>query len=68
MEDTRFAWVSFYEELATSLLEYKNKRSDLLKILENIFTDTGMNYPFKERGKEKYEDICPFTVFGSFNK
>lgn len=68
MEDTRFAWVSFYEELATSLLEYKNKRSDLLKILENIFKDAGINYPFKEKGQEKYEDICPFTVFGSFNK
>lgn len=27
-----------------------------------------MNFPFKERGKEVYEDICPFTVFGSFNK
>lgn len=68
MEDTRFAWVSFYEELATSLLAYKNNRSDLLKILEIIFKDAGLNYPFKEKGQEKYEDICPFTVFGSFNK
>lgn len=68
MEDTRFVWISFYEELATSLLIYKNNRSDLLKILENIFKDAGLNYPFKEKGQENYEDICPFTVFGSFNK
>lgn len=67
MEDTRFTWVDFYEELATSLLKYKNNRSELLNILEKVFKDAEMNFPFKERGQEKYEDICPFTVFGSFN-
>ena len=68
MIDNKFAWIRFYEELATSLLKYKNNRSELLIVLENIFKDAEMNYPFKERGLEKYEDICPFTVFGSFNK
>lgn len=66
--DKRFQWTEFYMELASALLPYKNNRSDLIAKLKTIFTDAGMNFPFKERGKEVYEDICPFTVFGSFNK
>lgn len=27
-----------------------------------------MRYPFIERGKEEYSDICPFIIFGSLNK
>lgn len=66
--DKKFAWTNFYMELATALLKYKNNRTELLNILEIIFANTGMNFPFKEKRKERYEDICPFTVFGSFNK
>lgn len=66
--DKRFQWTEFYMELASALLPYKNNRSELIAKLKIIFADAGMNFPFKERGKEVYEDICPFTVFGSFNK
>ncbi len=66
--DNKFKWTTFYSELATALLQYKNKRGELIEILKTIYADAGMNFPFKEKGKEVYEDICPFTVFGSFNK
>lgn len=66
--DKRFQWTSFYTELASALLKYKNNRSELIGILKTIFSDAGMNFPFREKGKEIYEDICPFTIFGSFNK
>ena len=66
--DKRFQWTEFYMELASALLPYKNNRSELIFKLKAIFADAGMNFPFKERGKEVYEDICPFTVFGLFNK
>ena len=66
--DKRFQWTEFYMEWASALLPYKNNRSELIAKLKTIFADAGMNFPFKERGKEVYEDICPFTVFGSFNK
>lgn len=66
--DKRFQWTSFYTELASVLLKYKNNRSELIGILKTIFSDAGMNFPFREKGKEIYEDICPFTIFGSFNK
>lgn len=66
--DKKFEWTKFYMELALSLLPYKNNRNELIKMLKDVFLDAGMNFPFKEKGKEDYEDICPFTVFGSFNK
>ena len=53
--DKKFAWTNFYMELATALLKYKNNRTELLNILEIIFANTGMNFPFKEKGKERYE-------------
>lgn len=65
--DKKFQWTSFYMELASALLKYKNNRSELIGILKTIFSDAGMNFPFKEKG-QIYEDVCPFTIFGSFNK
>lgn len=66
--DNRYLWTNFYIELADALLKYKHNRSELLDILKSIFSKAGMNYPFKEKGKDFCEDICPFTIFGSFNK
>ena len=65
--DKRFQWTSFYMELASALLAYKNNRSELINILIKIYADAGKNFPFKEKG-EIYDDICPFTIFASFNK
>lgn len=66
--DKQFQWTNFYMELASKLLEYKDKRKELLDILKDIYKTLDMNYPFKEKGQDDYEDICPFTVFASFNK
>ena len=54
--DKRFQWTEFYMELASALLHYKNNRSELIAKLKTIFADAGMNFPFKERGKEVYEE------------
>lgn len=70
-------WVSFYEELATKLLEYKNNRPEILKKLNEIEEnkekygiETDSIFPKKDEfGKDyNFEDICPFTVFGIFNR
>ena len=39
-----------------------------MSILKKIYSEVGMNYPFKERGETDYDDICPFTTFSAFNK
>ena len=63
-----FQWTAFYMELASELLKYKNKRIELINILKIIYDDAGIKFPFKEKGEEEYEDICPFTIFAFFNK
>ncbi|WP_322630967.1 AAA family ATPase [Aedoeadaptatus coxii] len=63
-----FQWVEFYTELASELLKYKNKRTELLGIMKEIYADAEMKFPFIEKNNEAYEDICPFTVFATFNK
>lgn len=64
----KYQWVTFYSELADALLSYKNDRQALMSILKKIYSEVGMNYPFKERGETDYDDICPFTTFSAFNK
>ena len=64
----KYQWVNFYSELADALLPYKNDRHALMSILKKIYSEIGMNYPFKERGETDYDDICPFTTFSAFNK
>ena len=66
-EQVNFGWIPFYVEFANKLLTYKNKRPELLSILENAHRQTGLRYPFIEKGKP-LSDICPFTVLGAFNK
>lgn len=62
-----FAWTPFYMEFADKLLQYKNNRPELLDLIKDVFENLGMRYPFMDNGKP-IDDICPFTVFGCFNK
>jgi len=62
-----FAWTSFYMEFADKLLQYKNSRPKLLELIKGVFDNLGLRYPFMENG-QPIDDICPFTVFGCFNK
>ncbi|GGM40561.1 hypothetical protein GCM10011351_28450 [Paraliobacillus quinghaiensis] len=62
-----FSWTSFYIEFADKLLQYRERRQELLNLLEEAYATLDINFPFTEQGKT-IEDICPFTVFGCFNK
>ncbi len=66
--EAMFSWVPFYEEFATKLLAYKNNRQELLEKVRQCFESLSLAYPFKERGQDSYDDVDPFTVFGTFNK
>lgn len=67
VETKKITWTEFYKEIANKLLEYKNNRTELIKIIEEIYDITKMRYPFIDNG-QSIEDICPFTVIGTFNK
>lgn len=66
--NNQFAWTSFYMEFADKLLPYKNNRPQLLEMLKGIYVDLELRYPFTEKDGTPLDDICPFTVFGCFNK
>ena len=57
-------WIPFYEELANSLLRYKNNRKPLIGALKAM---EGMPN-LSEKSGEFLKDICPFTVFSTFNR
>lgn len=67
MEMKSFEWTSFYSKFADQLLSYKNNRVVLLDIIKNAYETLDMRYPFMDKGM-LMDDICPFTVFGTFNK
>jgi len=66
--DNQFAWTSFYMEFADKLLTYKSNRQQLLELLKSVYENLSMRYPFIEKDGMPIDDICPFTVFGCFNK
>jgi 5-methylcytosine-specific restriction protein B len=67
MENEFTEWTRFYEKLADAILAYKNDRKRLLSIVDKIYTNSGMENKLKKDNKI-LEDVCPFTVFGVFNK
>lgn len=62
-----FIWTGFYIKLADAILKYKNNRKELLSILNKIFNTTDIKNSLC-KGEEALKDVCPFTVFGIFNK
>lgn len=63
----QFDWVDFYKEFAAKLLDYKDRRDELIEKVKEIYTMTGINMPTLERDNNLI-DIDPFTVFALFNK
>ena len=63
----KITWPKYYIEFADKLVAYKNNRIELLSLIEKVYSDLDMHNPFVVNNKP-LDDICPFTVFGSFNK
>ncbi|WP_295722805.1 AAA family ATPase [uncultured Methanobrevibacter sp.] len=72
MDEYNFEWVNFYMEFADKLLEYKNKRSELINIIVQSFDEIDMNLPKVEADEYGNKiipiDIDPFTIFAFFNR
>lgn len=66
-EQNQFDWVNFYKEFATKLLDFKDKRDELIEKVKKIYKITGINIPTLEKDNNLV-DIDPFTIFGLFNK
>jgi 5-methylcytosine-specific restriction enzyme B len=72
VDKRRFKWTQFYEEFADKLLAYKDDRASLMAAIHELPNKIGsisvlQDQP-EEGAKELLADICPFTVFGLFNR
>ena len=65
----KFTWIPFYEEFAEKLLDYRNDRASLLKLIYNHRDDLYATYLHDQEGADDLcVDIDPFTTFGLFNR
>lgn len=68
----RFKWTSFYEAMADKILKYKNNRKGLIEgiyeIGENIDNLSYLQDRTESNEKKPLDDICPFSVMGTFNR
>ena len=68
----RFKWTNFYEALADKLLEYEDRRDELIAGVHRIASKIGvasyLQDQFVNGSSGPLKDICPFTVMGMFNR
>lgn len=67
----RFAWSTFYAELADRLLAYSADREPLVSAiheLSNLQVPLSVQDRFADGSSGPLRDICPFTTFSLFNR
>jgi 5-methylcytosine-specific restriction protein B len=72
LQKSKFEWTRFYEDFADKLLMYKNNRQELVNAIHEIASRIGIVTNLQDKLKDgtsvPLQDICPFTVFGIFNR
>ncbi|GAB4100717.1 McrB family protein [Sinomonas halotolerans] len=67
-----FEWTTFYEAMATALLAFRNRRTDLLAHLREMQErHEALGFLMDRDWRDNpvpLKDICPFTVLGTFNR
>ncbi|WP_404360404.1 McrB family protein [Methylotuvimicrobium sp. KM1] len=68
----RFLWAKFYMEVADKLMDYRDRRAELVKALRDIAGRmeglTNLHDRYKNGNIASLQDICPFTTMGIFNR
>lgn len=65
----KFTWIPFYKEFAEKLLNYRNDRKSLLKMIYEHREQFLANYLHDQDGEDDLcPDIDPFTTMGLFNR
>lgn len=72
VDEMHFKWARFYEALADKLLTFKDKREQLIREIHTIASGEdgfpNLQDHFKDGASGPLRDICPFTIFGFFNR
>lgn len=67
-----FTWIPIYTELATRLLEYRDRQAELLEILKQAQQDGLTTISLRDRGvgnqQVPLKEMDPFTFFANFNR
>ena len=72
--DERFNWIPFYQAVSDKLLEYKDKRTELVAGIHDIagrvegLSESALQDQFRDGVSGPLKDICPFTTMGIFNR
>jgi 5-methylcytosine-specific restriction protein B len=68
----RFLWTEFYEAVAEKLLGFQANRKPLVEGIHKIAARMGKNFVLRDKFSDgtmgPMQDICPFTVMGTFNR
>ena len=71
-DEKRYEWTGFYEAIADRLLEFRDKRSELIEGIYDIAAKVGgmshLQDQFHDGTEGQLKDICPFTILGTFNR
>lgn len=72
-ENSSFKWTSFYEEIASKLLSFRDRRDELIAGIHKISEKSDVMSILNDQYEEGVEggllkDICPFTVMAMFNR
>ena len=72
LDENRFLWTGFYEDVADRLLEHREDRRALIEGIHEIGATTEhLSYlrdKFVDGSAGPLRDICPFTALGTFNR
>ena len=67
-----FTWKSIYRELASAMMKYRNRPSELIDLLKEMQGKGLSVISLNDRGPEGEEidftEIDPFTFFANFNR
>lgn len=72
-ERSSFKWTRFYEEIASKLLTFRDRRDELVAGIHKISEKSDVMSILNDQYEEGVEggllqDICPFTVMAIFNR
>ena len=71
-DGTTFSWVAIYTELGKTVLEYRDRQADLIKMLNELQAQgiPVISTTDRDKNDKKFPlvEIDPFTFFASFNR
>ena len=62
-----FSWIPYYKELAQKIVQFRDKREELLNIIRGIDREY-IDFLQKDNDGTKISDIHPFAIYSIFNR